>query len=66
MITLKECGVTKVILSGHLGRLVFFFKCSYVCTYLVYTPIVFPIDLYDKDFPIFYSSYFIARRAYAA
>ena len=32
--------------------------------YLVYVPIVFPIDLHDKYFPIFHSSYCKACRAY--
>ena len=34
--------------------------------YLVYAPIVFPIEQHDKYFPIFHSPYFIAPRAYAA
>ena len=35
---------------------------GYIPIYLVYFPITFPIDLHDKYFPIFDSSYFIACR----
>ena len=38
----------------------------YIIIYLVYAPIVFPIEQHDKYFPIFHSPYFIAPRAYAA
>ena len=34
--------------------------------YLVYVPIVFPIEQQDEYFPVFDSLYLIARRAYAA
>ena len=43
---------------------------SYVCIYvfiiyIVYSPIVFPIDQHDYYFPIFDSLYLIPPRAYA-
>ena len=34
-----------------------------ISIYLVYSPIVFPIDLHDKYFPIFDIPYFIVCRA---
>lgn len=55
---LCEVGYTTLFITLTLVEL--------LIIYLVYTPIVFPIELQDKDFPIFHSLYFMASRAYTA